>query len=311
MKKEIKLFFALLILGTSSSFATNNEVKKDSISTKEKIEDIIESIKDGQSKDSVIRTTRSETIVDSINGITTTIITKTEKRVKSSKIESEESGSTIVQDGASYSLIFSWNKKKSPHWAGFGMGFLNYDDTGIPNGAAMMSNSLYYSLNIAEVSLPIFCNNFMFVSGIGMDWHRYRYEDSNVALVKEEGFASFEEPQAGINYKKSKLNINYFTIPLLLEYQLPTRNTEIYISAGVVGYLKYASNSKVEYLVDGSKQKRNLGKDLNINPVDLRYRLQVGIENVSIVGTYAPFSLFPEDKGPKLNSYSLGMQLVF
>lgn len=276
-----------------------------------------ENISEVQKKDSVIRTTKTEVITDTINGITTTITTKTEKRVKTTNIETNsenpEEKSTVTQDGAAYSFIFTWNKRNlSPHWSGFSMGFLNYDASAIPNGDAMFSKSLYYSLNLFEYHLPIARTNLMLVSGIGMDWHRYRYDDTNVAITKNtNGIAEFQKAPDGITYTKSMLNINYFTLPLLLEYQFPIRNTEIYLSAGVVGYLKYTTNSKVEYKIDGDKQKRNLGKDLNIRPFDLKYRVQFGIENISVVSTYSPFSLFGDGKGPALHSYTIGLQLGF
>ena len=52
-----------------------------------------------------------------------------------------------------------------------------------------------------------------------------------------------------------------------------------------------------------------MGKDLNIRPIDMKLRFQVGIDDISIYAYYSPFSMFEKDKGPKLKTYTIGIML--
>lgn len=229
----------------------------------------------------------------------------------SSKLDPE---SSIIYNGSSYDFIFSWkNRKKkrlSSHWTGFGMGFMNYDDNGIPNGKLKMSSSHSFSLNLFNYSMHIKNSNWLFVSGIGFEWFRYHF-DGNAGLVKRDGITVFEPAPDGVDYKSNMLLAYYITVPLLMEYQIPMGRSNFHISGGVVGFLKYYSKSQIEYKVEGKNQKEVLGRDLNIRPYDLKLRLQAGIGDISLFGYYSPFSLFNNNEGPDLKTYSIGMMLCF
>lgn len=223
--------------------------------------------------------------------------------------------SEVIYDGASYSFIFSWNKKKRkylrPHWTGFGMSFMNYSDNDIPHGDLKLSHSYAFSLNLIEYSILIKNSNWLFVSGMGFDWFRYHFDD-NAALTKVDGITSFQPAPEGINYKSSKLLSYYITIPLLMEYQLPVNKRSVYISGGVVGFIKYYSKSQVKYYDEnGKKRKQNMGRDLNIRPIDLKLRLQIGIGDFSAFAYYSPFSMFEKDKGPDLKTINVGLMMGF
>ena len=87
-----------------------------------------------------------------------------------------EPESTILYDGSNYNFAFSWKKRNKlhSHWAGFGMSFMNYDDKNIPNGKLKMSTSHNFSLNLIEYYSPIRNSNWLFVSGVGLEWSRYQ-----------------------------------------------------------------------------------------------------------------------------------------
>ncbi|MDR3057726.1 MAG: outer membrane beta-barrel protein [Prevotella sp.] len=219
-------------------------------------------------------------------------------------IHEKESESNILLGGSSYNFLFSWKKKKhlSPHWTGFGMGFMNYDD--IPNGSLKMSKSHNFTVNLFDFHKQIGKSNWLVVSGIGAEWSRYHF-DENAALTKVDGITTFQPAPDGIDYKSTKLLAYYITIPLLLEYQA----SNFHISGGVVGFFKYYSKSQVKYYVDNKKIVKNMGRDLNIRPVDMKLRLQVGINDISVYAYYSPFSMFGKDKGPDLKTYTIGVML--
>lgn len=257
------------------------------------------------SQDTIVRTITTVEIIDSLGQITKSV-TEEERTIKSAVVESPVS--KVSSDGVVFDAIFSWKKKKflSAHWSGVGMGFMNYDDKNIPNGALKVSSSHNFTLNIASVQKQISNSNWLLVSGFGLEWSRYHFDD-NAALTKVDGITVFEKAPEGVSYKDTKLLAYYLTIPLLLEYQ----TSHFHVSGGLVGFLKYYSKSQVKYYEQEGKVRENKGRDLNIRPVDVRLRLQVGIDDVSIFGYYAPFSMFPDDKGPDLKTYTIGLMVSF
>lgn len=253
-------------------------------------------------QDTIIKTVTTVTQTDPETGITTTTTTETERIAP---ILKEESESSVIYDGSSYGFIFSWKKKKhlNPHWTGFGMGFMNFDKD-IRYGALNVSRSHNFTLNLIDYHKQIGNSNWLFVTGIGTEWSRYHF-DENVALTKVDGETFFQPAPNGIDYKSTKLLAYYITFPLLLEYQ----THGFFISGGVVGFLKHYSKSQVKYYVDGEKIVTNKGRDLNIRPVDMKLRLQMGVKDISAYAYYSPFSMFDKNKGPDLRTYTIGLMI--
>ncbi|PXV62245.1 hypothetical protein CLV62_12168 [Dysgonomonas alginatilytica] len=279
MKKLIIL--SIFCLGISMSYADNTT----------------------STQDTVIRTV---TIVSETNPSTGAVRTTTTKTEKIIQAKVENSGSNVIFDGSSYNIIFSWKKKKKlqPHWTGIGMGFMNYNDKDIPNGRLQVSRSHNFTVNLIDYHKQIKNSNWLFVSGIGFEWSRYHFQD-NAALTRIDGVTRFEPAPEGINYNSSKLLVYYITFPLLLEYQ----TSGIHMSGGVVAFFKYYSKSQVNYYTERGRQVINMGRDLNIRPVDIKLRLQVGINDVHVYGYYSPMSMFNKDRGPDLRTYTIGVMI--
>lgn len=252
-------------------------------------------------QDTVIRTIEKVIEKDCTTGETITTTTTSEE-IKPTISRPE---SSISYDGSEYSFIFSWKKKKrlDAHWSGIGMGFMNYDNN-IPNGSLKMSRSHNFTVNLFEYQRQIAHSNWLLVSGVGLDWSRYHFDD-NAGLTKEDGTTFFKPAPNGVDYKSTKMLAYYVTVPLLLEYQY----SNFHISAGVVGFFKYYSKSQVKYYTENQKIKQNLGKDLNIRPVDMKLRFQIGFDDIAVYGYYSPFSMFKKDKGPDLNMYMIGVMI--
>lgn len=251
------------------------------------------------SQDTVKTITKTITI-DSKTGDTIRVASQTETSV------SQKEESNVLFGGSSYNLIFSWKKKKhlSPHWTGIGMGFMNYADANIPNGKLKMSTSHNFTLNLIDYHKQIANSNWLLVSGVGMEFSRYHF-DTNAALTKVEGTTSFVPAPSGVNYKSNKLLSYYITLPMLLEYQV----SGFHVSGGPVAFFKYYSKSEVEYNENDREVKRSMGRDLNMRPVDLKLRLQVGIDDVAIYGYYSPLSMFNKGEGPELKTYTIGVMI--
>ncbi len=221
---------------------------------------------------------------------------------------SSHENSSVVFDGSAYGLIFSWKKKQhfDPHWTGFGMSFNGFQDM---EGADLNNGRCYaIVLNPIECYLRLY-RNFIFVSGVGIDWSRYHFK-GDIGLAEEESITRFEPAPEGIHYQSSKLLAYYATIPLLIEFQKKVeRNKSYHISGGIVGYIKCYSKSQVQYR--DTNEQVDLGRDLNILPVNARFMLQAGIGDVSLFAYYSPFSLIENGKGPDLKPMGMGFRLDF
>lgn len=257
-----------------------------------------------QPQDTIVKSVTTIVVRDSITGKTTTTTTETERRIIQKK---EIESSNVLYNGSSYNFIFSWKKKNKrsldPHWTGIGMGFMNYSSNDIPYGSVKASTSHNFTLNIIDYNKQI-ANNWLVVSGIGTEWSRYHF-DGNSALTKKDGITAFVPAPDGVDYKSTKLLSYYVSFPLLLEYQ----TSNFHISGGPVALFKYYSKSQIKYYEDGRKIIQNMGRDLNMRTFDLRFRLQIGFNDVAIYGYYAPFSMFEKNKGPELRTYTIGLMI--
>lgn len=291
MKRLVKLFLLCgLLIFSMNTYANEGEMPNDTIF---------------KYKDRIIKI---ETINDSTRISQLALTPENEALLE----EDIQPSSSIVYDGASYNFAFSWKKRKklSSHWSGFGMSFMNYDDSDIPNGELRLSTSHNFSFNIIEYYIPL-GYNWLLVTGLGSEWSRYHFK-GNAALTSENGITLFKPAPDGVTYRSSKLLAYYITIPLLLEYQIPVRKGSIHFSAGAVAFFKYYSKSQTKYFDnDGNKVVQNWGKDLNMRPIDIKLRGQIGFKDFALFGYYSPISMFKKDQGPDLQMYSLGAMLTF
>lgn len=224
----------------------------------------------------------------------------------------EDTQSTIIYNGTSYNFIFDWKKKKcnprESHWPGIGFAFSDLDNLG--DNMLRRSKSYSITLNLMDFIVP-FHPHWLLASGLGMDWTRYHFK-GHIGLEEVDGYTQFVPAQEDVEYKSSKLLVYYVTIPLLIEYQTTLRrNSTFFINGGVEGLIKYYSKSQIDVRNGKNVEKVNLGRDLNLLPVNVRLRAQIGIDDISVFGYYQPISLFKDGEGPELYPYALGVSLNF
>jgi hypothetical protein len=207
------------------------------------------------------------------------------------------------------------NKKFDPSWAGFGFGFnsfidnnqnLNYVDGSLLN----IGRSMEWTLNFYEQGLPI-TRNFAFVTGLGMKWNRYHLSDQSLFFDKEDDRTDLFEND--FSFTRTRLGVNSFTLPLLLEWQLKMANkNHFFVSAGVVGNFNYRSASKVRFVDErGKNQRETIARDLYVRPFTYDFLLNAGFKWGGLYMKYSPMELFENGKGPKVQPVSLGMMLHF
>lgn len=206
------------------------------------------------------------------------------------------------------------------HFAAFEFGvnnFMNPDFTYTPKPEndylnLMTGKSFNVNINFAQYSIGLIDDNVGLVTGLGFEFNDYKFE-GNTSITVENGITVPDSSyiQAGIDPSLSKLTMGYFTIPLILEFQVHIRYSTIYLSGGIIGGVKMGSHTKVEYMVNNEENVDKQYKDFNINPFRYELTARVGINNLGIYALYSPVPLFEENRGPVIHPFSLGLQFNF
>lgn len=231
-----------------------------------------------------------------------------------------------VTEKLGFNLPFFGRKKTirhgmNPHWGGWGLGFAKFTDQPLSLNTFKSFNSISvdgYSLraeksnelmwNFSEKTLPLFRSCLGLTTGLGFDWRNYWF-DLNTHLVELNGLTVSQPAPEGIHYLKSRLRTVYLTAPLLLEWQPRLGNDHhFFINGGVIGGIRTLSSFKVKYeKPDGKNRTIVENRDLNVSPLMLDYFAQAGYKAISLYGKYSPYSIFQNNKGPKVHAISLGL----
>jgi hypothetical protein len=202
------------------------------------------------------------------------------------------------------------------HWAGIEFGFNNYAfqrDMVLPDNLSYMTlnttASNCFNVNFSQLNLG-FSRHMGIVSGIGLNWNNYRFENDNSISVGPNGNIIELIPDNTIPVKKSKFSALYLNVPVLLEVQLPAGfSSHLNIAAGVIGGIKINAWTKLTY---ENKEKSRINGDYNLNLLRGGVTARIGYENFMIYGTYYLTPWFQDFKGPEgLNLEPLEIGIAF
>ncbi|ALO15620.1 hypothetical protein L21SP5_01982 [Salinivirga cyanobacteriivorans] len=218
-------------------------------------------------------------------------------------------------DFSKMNVDISWNKRFDGHYGGIELGVNNYLNSDmemkVPEDGQFMelddSKSLEFNWNIADVALPIVKNRFGLVTGLGLSWNNYKFDNKQLVL-KNDGNELYAEYDSVKTYSKNKLTSVFLNVPLMLEFQQPVGSKELWIAVGGYGGVKIGSHTKLK-TNDGDKTK--VRKDFHLNTLRYGLRAQVGFDSFGLYCNYSLQSLFKKDEGPELYPISLGVSLAF
>ena len=216
-----------------------------------------------------------------------------------------------------------WSRSFNAHWAGLEVGmnmFENsdysiYNDMAIPEeykGVEVFDlrsgKSLSWNLNFMEFAFKNEKKTFGLVTGMGISFNDYAF-DIHVTMEKENGTGKtipFNIQQENKSVKKSKLHVNYLTVPLLLEIKTPLRmgSSRLSLSAGAIGSLYIGSHTKYKYY-DKTKVKTQGNYNINQWKYDLTGRIHFG--DFSVFANYSMTSLFENGQGPEIHPLMVGI----
>lgn len=213
-----------------------------------------------------------------------------------------------------------WSRSFNAHWAGLevGMNMFENSDYSIYQGTEYeqfgdvfdlrSGKSLSWNLNFMEFAFKNEKKTFGLVTGMGISFNDYAF-DLPVTMKKENGYGTtvpVNIQQENKSVKKSKLHVNYLTVPLLLEVKTPLRmgGSNLSISAGAIGSLYIGSHTKYKYY-DKAKVKTQGNYNINQWKYDLTGRLHFG--DFTVFANYSMTSLFEKNQGPEIHPLLIGI----
>ncbi len=212
-------------------------------------------------------------------------------------------------------------KRFSPHYAGFEVGLSQYltPDWSLvmPPGQEFMDlntgKSWNWNLNVVDLGLGLGTSYVGLGTGLGFEFTYFNFEGQN-GIMKDPITGVIVEyvPDYAGNITKSRLHTSYITVPLLLEFQIPTsRRGRIYLSGGILGSAKLWSNTKIKYKVAGEKSKEKTRGDFNLSPFRYGFTVRAGYKNFGLYANYMMTSLFKPNRGPELYPFSMGLAFTW
>ncbi|MCX6260698.1 MAG: outer membrane beta-barrel protein, partial [Bacteroidia bacterium] len=203
------------------------------------------------------------------------------------------------------------------HWAGLEAGFNNYLHVAsmtLPEEIAYMSldasKSNCFNLNFSQVNIG-FSRHFGIVTGLGVTFNNYRFENQNSIVEGQDGTISGLIP-IDVSVKKSKFSTLYLNVPIMLEAQIPAGYSHrLNVAAGVIGGLKLNAWTKI-VLENGEKNRVN--GDYNLNLLRGGVTARIGYGNFMIYGSYYLTPWFQDLKGPNgynLEPFEIGLAFTF
>ena len=255
----------------------------------------------------------------------------------STKIRIGKKSITIIDDDENTVVSFpnrrynskwdiEYRRKRSfkGHWAGVEFGINGYLDK---NQSLTMKNEMSYldlkqarswnfNVNFLQYSIGFGTNKIGLVTGMGLEFNNYHF--SNPISLKVDktlgsptnGMTIVDSTYINFDVSKTKLSTTHLTIPLLLEFQIPTgdHGHRIFISGGVIGELRIGAHTKVVYDDNGKNKDKNR-EDFNLSTFRYSFTARVGYRGLKLFANYSPVQLFEKDKGPEVYPYSIGLIL--
>ena len=174
--------------------------------------------------------------------------------------------------------------------------------------------STNFNINFFQQSFNLIGEKFGLVTGMGIQWYNYRFQDNIVITPDSNTIYGYADTASGRAYQKSKLTASYLVIPILFEFQTNSHHgsSSFHISAGVIGGVRLGSHSKQVFTFNGSgKNKPKIYDSFYLQPFRLDATARIGWGPVNIYANYSIIEMFRKDRGPELYPFTIGLILPF
>jgi len=215
----------------------------------------------------------------------------------------------------------SRKKRFRPHYAGFEFGLSNYMTADwslvLPADQQYMDlntgRSWNWNINPVDFGIGLGTSYVGLASGLGFEFSYYNFEGQN-GIMKDAVTNDIVEyvPSYAGNITRSRLHTGYISVPLLLEFQIPTSSRgRVYLSGGVIGSAKLWSSTTIKYKVAGDKSKEKTRGDFNLTPFRYGFTVRAGYRNFGLYANYMMSSFFKPNTGPELYPFTVGIAFTW
>jgi hypothetical protein len=205
------------------------------------------------------------------------------------------------------------------NWAGFSVGVngLVSENGSLIQPAKYRYLDLDYQrsynlqLNPFQYNFHIYKNYLNLVTGIGIEWRRYMFENKTI-LNPDTIFTHGIIDTSGLySYDKSILKSSLLQIPLLLEFNSGRRiQKSFHAAAGVIGQFLLTSKSKRVLERKGDEITIINNDNFNMSPFQVKMHVSVGYSYFTMFGEYNLTPLFNYGRGPVSYPFVMGIRLV-
>ena len=151
-------------------------------------------------------------------------------------------------------------------------------------------------------------HGWLFFTGLGFRVQQYN-ADRNYGFVEQDYRTFQKQPEQNIFYSRSRLVNWYMHMPIMFEYQKKiSKENNFFVQAGCELGLKLSSKSSVMYRDDRNKKvKEKLGKGMNVNPLTVDAKVEIGFTHLAFYARYGLIELFRKDRGPEVYPVAAGV----
>lgn len=215
----------------------------------------------------------------------------------------------------------SRKKRFRPHYAGFELGLSNYMTRDwslvLPANEQFMDlntgRSWNWNINPVDFGIGLGTSYVGLASGMGFEFSYYNFEGQN-GIMKDPITNDIVEydPTYSANITRSRLHTGFISVPVLLEFQIPTAGGgRVYLSGGVMGSAKLWSSTNIKYKISGDKSKEKTKGDFNLTPFRYGFTVRAGYRNFGLYANYMMTPFFKATTGPELIPFSMGIAFTW
>lgn len=175
-----------------------------------------------------------------------------------------------------------------------------------------LNKSANISIGIINQNMNLYNNQLLLSYGFNYNGYYLKYRDKQVVQYLDNNGHLKSYKDSVNDYDKNRLDVRYFSVPVLLEYH--TKNDNFSIAAGVE--FGFNGHTKVKTKGDqNSKEfKQSNENDIKINPNQMNAVLRIGFDNIALYGKYSltdmyESSAYATNENPHQHMFSFGICL--
>jgi hypothetical protein len=173
-----------------------------------------------------------------------------------------------------------------------------------------IGKSINMNIGLVRQNMNLLKGQFLLSYGLSLNNYYLKYDNKQMLQkLDQQGYLVGAKDSVN-TYSKNRLDVRYFTIPVLVEYHSKSDNFRI--AAGV----ELGFNGKSKYVLKGENNGSNFNNksevDIKINPSQLNAVVRIGIDNIAIYGKYSISDMYQNssysmNQNPHQHLYSVGI----